>query len=209
MHLFGRYADIVAAEYLYSISAAQIARGAVGTLKRGSGAGCIRRVEIPAGSACGSFRESAALAFGAKLSRIAADEANLAGRSRANSKGVAEAEDFADVEHEKRGSGWGNGNGKVRRFNAAGKQAGGSLSVSLGISSEADRGGCCLHGGEGRTGFGTHIPYSNSHCPNPSGESGTALAACGQVRSSFVAPPSPQLRRYQVTDPSREVAASI
>jgi hypothetical protein len=134
MHLFGRYADVVAAEYLYEVTSAQIARE------------CERHIDEwrsmvgrpPPGEVVRervSFCDSAVAEFSRKLSAIAREERGT-GRSggRSKSDALEAAEEFARTEHEKRGSSWHSGTGKVRRDNAAGRRVGGSLEVVRGMS---------------------------------------------------------------------------
>lgn len=125
MHFFGRNGDVIAAEYLYSVSAARIVRECDLHLARWKrehrpSAGESRRERT-------SFCDSAAIAFRDKLVRMKSDD----GPPR--HEALEAAEDFADHEHEKRGSSWGSGGRRTYRDNAAGRELGQSMEVLHGL----------------------------------------------------------------------------
>jgi hypothetical protein len=136
MHFFGKYADVVSAEYLYSICAAQIDRECERHLDQWKRTrdylwpGDTRRERT-------SFCDSAAEAFGEKLKRIAGEElgASRTGEKRDKSAAHAAAEEFAREEHAKRGTAWTSGAGKHRVRNDAGRKVGGALQVVRGMAS--------------------------------------------------------------------------
>jgi hypothetical protein len=125
MHFFGRHADVIAAEYLYSVSAARIARECDAHLScwRGGArrsSGDTRRERY-------SFCDSAAVAFQRKLEQLAFEEGLKDGAA------LLQAESFAEREHEKRGRSWGAGGRKTYRHNAAGTALGRSMEVLHGL----------------------------------------------------------------------------
>jgi hypothetical protein len=130
LHLFGRFADIVQVEYLFSISAARIAREcerhlAAWKSARPRLAGETLRERT-------AFCDSAVRAFERKLRQIADDE--VPSHRGGSSRGLEAAEAFALAEHEKRGMSWGSGGKRVTRENAAGAEVGRSLEVVRGLS---------------------------------------------------------------------------
>lgn len=137
LHLFGRYADVVQAEYLFSISAARIERECERHLAEWKRT----RVRAVAGETIRertSFCDSAVNEFAKKLRQIAIDETVAVGgrrNTRVASRGLEAAEEFALSEHEKRGIGWGSGGRRVTRDNAAGAAVGRSMEVVRGMAS--------------------------------------------------------------------------
>lgn len=134
MHFFGRYADVLQAEYLYSISAARIERECdrhleawrEGRDRVGHGDAVRERV---------SFCDSAARAFRLKLKQIVSEEASAVAGGRTRTDGLDAARQFAWEEHDKRGIGWHAVGGKSSRENAAGRELGRSLEVVRGLAS--------------------------------------------------------------------------
>lgn len=131
MHFFGQEADVVAAEYLFSVSARRIEREleahvAAWKKKKGKTTSAETRREKT------SFCDSAAIAFGKKLSayRDGDDTRGLAPR-------LERAEQVARTEHSRRGSGWGAAGSKTYRENEAGKAVGASMEVLRGVGGEA------------------------------------------------------------------------
>jgi hypothetical protein len=130
MHFFGRHADVVAAAYLVEVCIGKIERARDAWLsewKRQArpAAGGARREAV-------AFCDSAVLAFGRKLRDIRARE----GEHGADDTGRAlrAAEDFARVEHEKRGLSWGTTSARHVRYHAEGARVGEDLSVVRGTS---------------------------------------------------------------------------
>ena len=78
MHFFGRYSDVVAAEYLCTISIERIKRECATHLAQQRRDGLLPRGEARRASV--AFCESAAHAFGRKLERIAAEESTRSPR---------------------------------------------------------------------------------------------------------------------------------
>ncbi len=131
MHFFGRHADVVAAEYLYSVSAARIERECAAHLVAFKARA--RRSSGETRSEKASFCHSAAAAFEDKLEhmkRLESDELDL-------DRGLHIAEDFARSEHEKRGRSWGSGGTRTYRANAAGHALGDRMEILRGVGAGA------------------------------------------------------------------------
>lgn len=131
MHYFGRHGDVIAAEYLYSVSAARVVREcdlhlASWKLQHRPSAGESRRERT-------SFCDSAAIAFREKLVRLKSED----GPTRPET--LDAAEDFADHEHDKRGSSWGSGGRRTYRVNTAGRELGQAMEVLHGLDGTGDR----------------------------------------------------------------------
>jgi len=129
MHYFGTYADVVAAEYLYDISAARIDRACSAHIERwkakvGKTTGGTTRSEKI------SFCDSAVAEFRRKLAAIRAED-----RSSRVSTAVAleAAEAFAWREHSRRGLGWSSTGTRTYRENAAGTALGRTMDVVNGV----------------------------------------------------------------------------
>ena len=132
MHFFGRHADVVTAEYLFSVSAGRIARECadhIARWKRGRGATTAGETR----SEKTSFCDSAAIAFKKKLDQLKADD-----DPRAEAM-IDNAESFAADEHEKRGQSWASGGRRTYRENAAGRALGGSMEVVHGLAGANER----------------------------------------------------------------------
>jgi hypothetical protein len=135
MHFFGRYADVVQAEYLFQISEARIAR----ECERHLDAWRARRAELRPGDTVRervSFCDSAVRAFELKLQQIVNEESGAPARRSAApaSPALEAAEEFARVEHEKRGTGWRSGGTRRTRENAAGTELGRSMELVRGMA---------------------------------------------------------------------------
>lgn len=137
MHFFGRYADVMQAEYLFEISEARIDR----ECERHLDVWRVSREEVRAGDLVRervSFCDSAVRAFCTKLGHIVIEEGAAVGRGRGGTgvktEALDAAEDFARVEHDKRGMGWRSGGGRTTRDNAAGREVGRSLEVVRGLT---------------------------------------------------------------------------
>ena len=141
MHLFGRYRDVVAVEYLIGVCAEQIERECARHIKAWRKehpelkGGPVRREGI-------SFRDSAVLAIehkireSQKLGREAVENephSELARGHLLATRDFKLAEAFARDEHHKRGSSWTTGYGKVTEHNAEGYEAGRAVSLRGGI----------------------------------------------------------------------------
>jgi len=129
MHFFGAYADVVAAEYLFSVSAARIesdCRDHLAAWKK-------RRVKTSSAETRKektSFCDCAAMEFGRKLARIRKEEGD---GDSADSVRARQAEELARHEHGKRGTGWASSGSKTYRENAAGRAAGAAMEVMRGV----------------------------------------------------------------------------
>lgn len=127
MHIFGAYSDVVAAVYLFEVSQARIDRACeahIAAWKRAVGktnGGQTRSEKV-------SFCDSAVVEFRKKLEAIRREE----GRGEA-SDALETAEEFAFVEHARRGRGWSSGGTRTYRLNAAGTALGRSMEVLHGV----------------------------------------------------------------------------
>ena len=135
MHFFGAHADVVGAEYLFSVSARRIERECEAHLKswkarRGKTTSAETRKEKT------SFCDSAAVAFGRKLKGYREDPEGSTLSSRAFGERLERAEEVARQEHAKRGSGWSSSGTKTYRENEAGKAVGASMEVLHGVGGE-------------------------------------------------------------------------
>ncbi|MCB9546902.1 MAG: DUF2786 domain-containing protein [Myxococcales bacterium] len=125
MHLFGRYADVVAAEHLYGVATERIERRCAAHLAaqraRGLAGGALTRERT-------SFLHSAAHGFEASLRRARpAPDPEPARR-------------FAQAEHEKRGLRWGTGRGVGYTHSQAGFEAGSAIPVAKAVGGRPPRG---------------------------------------------------------------------
>lgn len=124
MHIFGRHADVVATAWLLEVCIEKIERACEAHIQawkrlrpRSSGEGRSERT---------AFCDNAVWAFRRKLEGLASLEPQ-------GSEALAAAEDFAWIEHDKRGQRWGSGRGKRVRHHAAGQALGRSLEVVRGV----------------------------------------------------------------------------
>jgi hypothetical protein len=136
MHLFGTYADVVAAEYLIDVSAARIDRACAAHIEswkkqvgRTTG-GETRREKI-------AFCTSAVMAFHRKLQAISLEDS---ARGHGARPGLDKARQFADDLHAVRGLGWGSGGVRRYRQNDAGEALGNAMEVLFGVDSDAPAG---------------------------------------------------------------------
>jgi hypothetical protein len=132
MHFFGRYSDIVAAEYLCAISIERIKRECaayVGTLRGSLPRGEARRASV-------AFCESAVLEFGRKLRRILAQESAHSTKQTEQAVALDDAKGFALKQVEMRGMKVGTGRGREVRFSAVGAEVGRSMQVVRGLDSQ-------------------------------------------------------------------------
>ena len=126
MHFFGRYADVVAAAYLFEVCVGQLERACERHLDAWRRAahrprGASRRERV-------AFLDNAVIAFRRKL----ADQ-----RPPETAAVIDRAEDFAWVEHRKRGMAWRRGRTRRVARNEAGAQAGAALDVVRGVGGRA------------------------------------------------------------------------
>lgn len=117
MHLFGRSADVITAEHLFGVAIERITARCAQHMQRWRAAHPLLKGGA-ARSQRTSFLHSAAYGL-----RQALDPTP-------DSTAIAVAEEFARVEHTKRGSGWSAGRGRGHRHNPAGFQAGQSVRLS-------------------------------------------------------------------------------
>lgn len=133
VHYFGRYADVVTAEWFFEIWSAHIERRAEAHLaafkkarKQGRATGNARTERT-------NFCDSAVLALSRKLDAIADahdDEALFEERIEVRR---SRAEDFASAQHARRGTGWRSGGGKRIQVNRAGIAAGQAAPMGKGV----------------------------------------------------------------------------
>ncbi|MGC4121991.1 MAG: hypothetical protein QM765_46905 [Myxococcales bacterium] len=131
MHFFGRYSDVVAAEYLCGVSIGRIERECAAYLERCRASlakGELRRAGL-------AFCESAAHEFGRKLHRILEEEARAAGRA-VQSAALNEATDFAEHQLELRGFRVGKARAREVRYSAVGAELGKRMEVVRGLDSQ-------------------------------------------------------------------------
>lgn len=131
MHFFGRHADVVATAWLLEVCIEKIERACEAHIKawkkerrRSSGEGRSERT---------AFCDNAVWAFRRKLEQLGELELDDA------SEALEAAEDFARVEHVKRGQRWGAGRVKRVRHHAQGQAMGRSLEVVRGVRGRAVR----------------------------------------------------------------------
>ena len=139
MHFFGRYADVLEAEYVFFISEARIDR----ECERHLEAWKANRSQVRRGDVIRervSFCDSAVLAFCKKLDQIVIEEeAAVSGRRGGTpTEPLAAAEEFARVQHERRGSGWTSGGRRTTRHNASGSKVGQALEIVRGLDSAGE-----------------------------------------------------------------------
>jgi len=142
MHFFGRYRDVVAAEYLHEVAAASVERQCEAHLERwreetGPRRGAAARERT-------SFCDSAVRAFTAKLKEIREEERCRAEADpdtpearawRLATGDLDRARRFRREEHSRRGLSWGAGRGKAIRHSEEGYDAGRAIPVVKGIDS--------------------------------------------------------------------------
>lgn len=136
MHLFGRHADLVTAEYLITVATERIASRCQQHLKRWRA----RHPGYPRGFALSertSFLHSAASGLKATLQAAKGQSDREAPGPRAEGAALRAAEAFAFAEHDKRGSRWGGGGVLRHAHNDAGYEAGRSLTLSKGVEGRA------------------------------------------------------------------------
>jgi hypothetical protein len=133
VHLFGKYSDIVAAEYLYKICSERIARECAAYLEVWKRQRARRPGEALRQRA--SFCSSAVWAFQKKLDALSQLDRKPGASPAKENVAIVAAEDFAHGEFQKRGRSWGSGRRGTVILNEAGTAVGSSLEVVRGISS--------------------------------------------------------------------------
>lgn len=132
MHLFGRQGDVITAEHLWGVAVEHLERRCAEHM-RGWRAANPRQTGSAVTSQRIAFLRAAAAGLSEALREALAGEDAAADRLQA-------AEDFARVEHEKRGMRWRGGGRGRRRRNAAGFEAGKALRLSRAVEgAEAQR----------------------------------------------------------------------
>jgi hypothetical protein len=131
MHFFGRHADVVATAYLVEVCIGKIERArdaweAEWRRRVRPGAGEARREKV-------AFCDSAVAAFARKLRDIHEGDRGADETART----LRAAEEFARVEHEKRGLWWGNASARNVRYHAEGTRVGQELSVVRGAAMDS------------------------------------------------------------------------
>jgi hypothetical protein len=134
MHFFGRYSDVVAAEYLCSISTERIKRECAAHIEDQRRKGLLLRGEARRASV--AFCESAAREFGRKLERIVAEESARSPGPTEQFVALGEARSFARRQLEMRGARVTAGRGREFRHSADGAEAGRRMQVVRGIDSQ-------------------------------------------------------------------------
>lgn len=133
MHFFGRYVDVVTAEWFYEIWHAHIERAADAHLaaykQRCDRLGLPRRSR----SERTNFCDSAVLALHRKLEALQAAHDAVAEPSETIATRHTRAEAFAGAQFALRGRGWSSGAGKSVTVNAAGMAAGRSAPMGRGV----------------------------------------------------------------------------
>jgi hypothetical protein len=136
MHFFGRYSDVVAAEYLCSISIERIKRECAAHLEAQRRRGLLRPGE--ARRAGVAFCDSAAREFGRKLDGIAAEGSAHSPGPNGHVTALDEARSFARQQLELRGARVMAGRGRAVRHSAEGAEAGKRMQVVRGIDSRGE-----------------------------------------------------------------------
>lgn len=140
MHLFGRHADLVTAEYLWAVCTESIERRWAAHLEA-SRASATKRPRGWVQRERSSFLHSAVDGLLAKL-----EGARSTAFLREETREIAvQVEEFARAEHDKRGMGWRGGSRQSHSYNAAGYEAGRSLSLANGVGSAAGPAGLIGH----------------------------------------------------------------
>jgi hypothetical protein len=134
MHFFGRYSDVVAAEYLCVISTERIKRECAAHLEEQRRRGALLRGEARRASV--AFCESAAREFGRKLERIAAEESARSPGPTEHVVALDEARSFARRQLEMRGARVTAGRGREVRHSVEGAEAGRRMQVVRGLDSQ-------------------------------------------------------------------------
>jgi hypothetical protein len=134
MHFFGRYSDVVAAEYLCAISTERIKRECAAHLEDQRGRGLLPRGE--ARRAGVAFCESAAREFGRKLERMAAEESARSPGPAEQVAAIDEATSFALRQLELRGARVTAGRCREVRHSADGAEAGRRMQVVRGLDAQ-------------------------------------------------------------------------
>ena len=134
MHFFGRYSDVVAAEYLCTISVERIKRECAAHLEDQRRNGVLPRGE--ARRAGVAFCESAAREFGRKLERMAAEELARSPGPAEQVVAIEEATSFALRQLEMRGARVSAGRCREIRHSADGAEAGRRMQVVRGLDSQ-------------------------------------------------------------------------
>lgn len=148
MHFFGKYRDIIAAEYLYNVCLEHIERQCnkhIQEWKAEQGrvtGGQVRSRKI-------SFCASAVEGISDKMSQIRNRERAMAHSDptttdarafKLTSEDLQQAETFATDEHKKRGLGWGSDTSHSYHHNESGYEAGQSVELRSGVKSSSVRG---------------------------------------------------------------------
>ena len=131
MHFFGRYVDVVTAEWFYEIWEAHIDRAATAHLKAFKARAHNRSTRTERTNFC----DSAVLALSLKLQKLEA--AQEAVGPEAVSVRLTRAEAFAGEQFALRGRRWSSGTGKRVTVNAAGVEAGRNAPMGRGVGGTA------------------------------------------------------------------------
>jgi hypothetical protein len=134
MHFFGRYSDVVAAEYLCSISTGRIKRECAAHLEAQRRRGLLLGGEARRASV--AFCESAVREFGRKLARISAEESARSPGPTEQAVALDEARSFAVRQVEMRGLRVSAGRCREIRHSVEGAEAGRRMQVVRGLDSQ-------------------------------------------------------------------------
>lgn len=136
MHFFGRYSDVVAAEYLCTISIERIKRECTAHIEASR-----KRGDLPKGGArrvAAAFCDSAVREFGRKLSRIADEESRNRQAPSEQHVALEEARLFASQQLEMRGLRVHTLRGREVRHSEEGAAVGRSMQVVRGLDSQGE-----------------------------------------------------------------------
>ena len=149
MHFFGKYRDIIAAEYLLSVCMGHIERRCARHIQAWKAR---KRTRVTGGQTRSekiSFCTSAVQGISDKMTAIRKHEQQSAIDNpddtdaqafRLTSHDLQNAEVFAAEEHEKRGMGWGTDSSNSYRYNESGYEAGQSVQLNSGVTAGKVRG---------------------------------------------------------------------
>ncbi len=136
MHFFGRYSDVIAAEYLCAISIERIKRESAAHIEDQRRRGLLfpdqaRRAKV-------DFCESAVLEFGRKLNRIAVGESARSPRPTEQDVALDEAQSFAQKQLDLRGERVSTARCREVRHSEEGAEAGRRMQVVRGLDFQGE-----------------------------------------------------------------------
>jgi histone acetyltransferase (RNA polymerase elongator complex component) len=134
VHFFGRYSDIVAAEYLCVISIERIKRECAAHIENQRNHGLLAKNRIRRAAA--AFCDSAVYEFGLKLERILAEESARSSKPTEQTVALNEAERFAQQQCNMRGVLIGSIRRRKIYHSSEGAEAGRRMQVVRGLDSQ-------------------------------------------------------------------------